>query len=106
METIENMECLGALLADDLQIGLPHIGTDKNDLGGHFITDHAEESLKGFDGSFFSDPKQARNVEVDLVNQRQVLVAFGILDLIDADGIDFSKHPMLRPEGDDVLHRV
>ena len=75
METIEDMESLGAPLADDLQIGLPHIGTDEDDLRGHFVTDRGEESLKGFDRSFFSDPKQARNVEIDLVNQRQVLAS-------------------------------
>jgi hypothetical protein len=28
------------------------------------------------------------------------------LDLIDADRIDLSQHPMLQPEGDDVFHRV
>ena len=40
---------------------------------------------------FFRDhPKQARDVEIDLINQSQVLVAFGILDLIDADRIDLA----------------
>src|SRR4051812_37507125 len=71
MEAIKNMKSLGALLADDLQIGLPHIGTDEDDLRGHFVADHGEESLKGSDRSFFSYPKQARNVELDLINQRQ-----------------------------------
>src|SRR6185295_16131720 len=36
--------------------------------------------LKEFDGSFAAHPKQARDVEIDLINQSQVLVAFGILD--------------------------
>ena len=65
-----------------------------------------KKSPKGFDGSFAAHPKQARDVEIDLINQSQVLVAFGILDLIDADRIDLSQHPMLQPEGDDVFHRV
>jgi hypothetical protein len=73
METIEDMESLGALLADDLQIRHPHVGTDEDDLGGHFVADHGEESLKGFDRSLFSDPKQARDVEVDLELDRQWL---------------------------------
>jgi hypothetical protein len=43
METIEDMESRGAFLADDLQIGLPHIGTDEDDPRGHFVADHGEE---------------------------------------------------------------
>jgi hypothetical protein len=97
LETIEDMESLGAFLADDLQIGLPHIGTDEDDPRGHFVADHGEESLKGFYRSFFSGPEQARNVEVDLVNQRQVLVAFGVLDLVDSDGVDPAESTMPQP---------
>ena len=33
-------------------------------------------------------------------------MAFGILDLIDADRIDLAWHPVLQPDGDDVFHRV
>ena len=106
METIEDMEGLGALLADDLQVGLPHIGTDEDDLRGHFVADRGEESLKGFDGSLAAHPKQARDAEIDLINQRQVLVAFGVLDFIDADRVDLAQHPVLQPEGDGVFHRV
>ena len=50
--------------------------------------------------------KQARDTEIDLINQSQVLVAFGVLDFIDADRIDLAKQPVLQPEGDDVFHRV
>jgi hypothetical protein len=32
MEAVENVQRLGALLANDLQIGLPHVGADENDL--------------------------------------------------------------------------
>src|SRR4051794_35638898 len=106
MEAIKNMKSLGALLADDLQIGLPHIGTDEDDLRGHFVADHGEESLKGSDRSFFSYPKQARNVEVDLINQRQVLVAFGVLDLVDSDGVDLAERAVLQSERDDMFDRV
>ena len=67
---------------------------------------HGEESLKGFD--VLSLPTQSRRVtlEIDLINQRQVLVAFGVLDLVDADGIDLAERPVLQPEGDDVFDRV
>ena len=68
--------------------------------------DHNEESLRGFDRSFFSYPKQARNVEVDLINQRQVLVAFGLLDLIDSDSIDLTESAICQSKGDDMFDGV
>ena len=83
----------------DLQIGLPHIGADELDLGGQFSSDEGEESLEGFDGAFLADPEQARQSLVDLVNQRQVLVAFGVLDFIHADGADRFERTMLQAPG-------
>jgi hypothetical protein len=50
--------------------------------------------------------KKARNVEVDLVNQRRVLVAFGVLDLVDSDGVDPAESTMPQPKGDDMLDGV
>ena len=50
--------------------------------------------------------REARDVEIDLINQGQILVPFGILDFVDSDGIDPAKHPVLQPEGDDVFHGV
>jgi hypothetical protein len=52
----------------------------EGELRRHIVADHGEKSLKGFDRSLFSDPKQVHNVEADLVNQRHVLVALGVLD--------------------------
>jgi len=36
MEAVEDVQGLGAFLADDLQIGLPHVRTDEHDLGDDF----------------------------------------------------------------------
>jgi hypothetical protein len=66
------------------------MGADEHNLRCQFVADDSEESLKGFDGSFAAHPKQARDVEIDLINQSQILVAFGILGLIDADRIDLA----------------
>src|SRR5580692_6894846 len=78
----------------------------KTILEASFVADDSEESPKGLDGSFATHSKQARDVEIDLINRGQVLVAFSVLDLIDADRIDFAQHPVLQPEGDDVFYRV
>ena len=45
--------------------------------------------MKGLDRSLFADPKQTGDAQIDLVNQCQILVAFGVLDFIDANGVDF-----------------
>jgi hypothetical protein len=36
-------------------------------------------------------PEQAREAEIDLIDQRQVFVAFGVLDFIDSDGTDLAE---------------
>ncbi len=43
---------------------------------------------------------------VDLVNQRQILVTFGVLDLIDADCLNGTEGAMLEAEGNKVFHRI
>ena len=106
MEAVENVQRLAAPLANDLQIGLPHVGADENDLRGDFVADDFEEPLKRLDRSLPSDPEQARDAEIDLINQRQILVAFGVLDFVNANGIDLAEHPMLQPIGDDMLDGV
>jgi hypothetical protein len=53
------MRRMGAVLADDLQIGLPHVGADEADLRCPFIVDDREESLKAFYVPLPADPQQA-----------------------------------------------
>src|ERR1019366_3117743 len=88
--------------ADDLEIGLPHIGADEDDLRSQVVADDSEESPKGFDGPLAAYPEQTDDVEIDLINQRQIFVAFGVLNLVDPDGVDSAEHPMLQPVGDDM----
>jgi hypothetical protein len=44
------------------------------------------EPLKGFDGSFFAHPEQTGNIEIDLIDQRQVFMAFGGASIRASDG--------------------
>jgi len=50
VEAVEDVQRLGALLADDLQVGLPHIGADELNLQGQVFSDGREEALERFDG--------------------------------------------------------
>src|SRR5580658_6705108 len=106
METVEDVDGKGTFLANDLQIRLPHVGADEHDFGSHCIANDGEEALEGFDGALPAHPEQACDADIDLVNQRQILVPFGILDLVDSDGIDLAKHAVLQSESDDVFYGI
>ena len=62
--------------------------------------------MKGLDGSFFAYPEQTGDAQIDLINQCQVFVALGVLDFIDANGIDLSQGPVFQSPGDDMLDSV
>ncbi len=55
-----------------------------------------KKSLEGFDGSFLAHPEQTRDADIDLIDRGQVFVAFGVLDFIDADGVDLAQRPALQ----------
>ena len=44
MKAVENVERSGAFLANDLEIGFPHIRADEHDLRSQFVADDFEES--------------------------------------------------------------
>jgi len=96
VEAIEDVQRLGAFLADHVQVGLPHIGADRLALGSQLLSDDGEESLEGFEGAFLANPEQAGESLVDLVDQRQVFVAFGTLDFIYPNGADRLQRAMLQ----------
>src|SRR6266478_9117987 len=87
VDAVEDMQRLGAVFADEFQIGFPHVGADEGDFGNHVLAHGGEESLKGLDGSLFAYPEKAGDADIDLVDQRQVLVALGVLDLVHSDGM-------------------
>jgi len=52
--------------------------------------------LEGFDGSLFAYPKKAGNAQIDLVDQGEVFVPFGILNFIDADSVDLAERSVFQ----------
>jgi hypothetical protein len=106
VETVEDMQRLGAVFADEFQVGFPHVGADEGDFGNHVLAHGGEESLKGFDGSLFAYPEKAGDADIDLVDQRQGLVALGVLDFVHSDGIDLSQNSVFEAPGDDVLDSI
>src|SRR5215468_5673813 len=106
MKAVEDMQSLGALLPDELQIGLPHVRADEGNLRDYFLAHGGEESLKGFDGAFLAYPEQAGHADIDLIDQRQVFVAFGVLDFIHADGVDLAQFAVCQSPMDDVFDSI
>ena len=73
VEAVEDMQRLGAVFADEFQIGFPHVGADEGDFGNHVLAHGGEESLKGFDGSLFAYPENAGDTDIDLVDNFRYL---------------------------------
>ena len=106
VKTVEDMQSLGAILADELQIGLPHVRADEADIGNDLLAHGGEESLEGLDGPLFAYPEQAGDTQIDLVDQGELFVALGVLDFIDADGVDLAERAVFQAPGDDVLDGI
>jgi hypothetical protein len=50
----------------------------------HLFAYGCENSLKGLDRALFADPKQKGDAQINLINQGQILVPFGVSHFIDA----------------------
>ena len=94
------------LFANDGQISFPHIRADKLDLRRQLRSDHDKELPECFHGSFLADPQKTDSAGIDLVHQRQILLPFGVLNLVHSNGADRSQHPMFQPKGDQIGNRI
>jgi hypothetical protein len=97
VKAVENIQRIRAAFADHPQVGLPHVRTDELDAFGQRLADQGEELREAFDGAVLADPQQAGAILLDLVDQGQVLVALGVLDLVDTDSLDRTQFAMLEP---------
>ena len=104
MEAVQDVERVGAVLGDQLQVGFPHVRADELDLPGQFLADHGEEFLEALAGALLADPQQAHATSLDLVDQRQIGVSPPILDLVHTNGADRPQLPLLQPPLHDRLH--
>jgi hypothetical protein len=59
VEAAEDMQRLGAVFADEFQVGFPHVRADEGDFGNYVLARSGEESLEGFDGSLFAYSEKA-----------------------------------------------
>src|SRR5439155_291822 len=74
VEPVEDIECLGTLLANHAQIRFPHVGADELDFRRHLRANHGKEFLEGFHGPFLANPQQPGTAQIDLIHQGQIFV--------------------------------
>src|ERR1700690_2149877 len=103
VEAVQDVQRLGTVAADYIQVGLPHIRAHELDVRRQFFSNEGEKLLEGYDGALPADPQQTGNALVDLVDQRQIFVTFGVLDFIHTDGADGCQRAMLQTPADHIL---
>src|SRR5215469_10357786 len=103
---VEDVDGVGAALADHPQIGLPHVRADELDAVQCCLADQVEELLETLHGPILADPEQADAALLDLVDQGQIGVALAILDLVDPDRLDGADLAVFEPPGHDIFDRL
>lgn len=69
VETVEDMQSLGAVIADQLHVRFPHVGTDEANPGSDLLAHGGIESLEGLYGPFLTHREQASDADVDVADQ-------------------------------------
>ena len=88
MKAVQNVECFGKHFSSDLEVWLPHIRTNHLNLTTIIRPKVDEEVPQRVFLSVFDDSEKPFAPGVDLVDQRHVLMAYAISDLIDTKGGD------------------
>lgn len=88
------------------QVGFPHVGADEFDALTQLLADEIEELLETLDCAIFPDPQQPSTVLLNLIDQGEMFMPFGILDLVDADRADLTQIAMRKSPLHDVLDGV
>ena len=106
VETVQNVDGRLQLLGDHVQVGLPHIATDKTDRLTGLVAEGLEEPPQTLLRPLFGHPQQPLHPLLDLIHQRQVMVPPLPLDLVYADGLDPSQILMQHAPENRLFHRL
>jgi len=88
VKAVEHVEGLGQHLGDDVEVWLPHVGAHDLDVLATLLAEVLEEAAQGVGLAVLEHAEQALTALVDLVNQRHVVMALAVGDLIDAESLD------------------
>lgn len=105
METIQDESGIRAMLLDGPYVRFTHVTGGKEDvlslIGGEVFL---EEEVDGFSTFAFAHPDDARSVQV--IDDRSVLAAFAIGDLIDTDGLQSSDLMAIAQSVDALVEEI
>src|SRR5580658_7672903 len=76
--------------------------SEELDLLRQLHADQIEEFLERFFGALLTHPEQPRAARLDLVDQRQILMAATVGDFVHADGPDVTQLAMLQTPLHDI----
>ncbi len=110
MEAVEDVQGVGRLLGDHLEIRCPHIAADELDLLATLLAELMEEAQQCFDPAFRAAPQKPSGSSIELIDHGQVLMALENGDLINTDLGNTLKVSMIQTVIDDEFdcseHRV
>jgi hypothetical protein len=69
MKSVENLQSLGEIPGLGIEVGLPHVRTDKADARAELGAENLEEEVEGFLCAVVADPQKPLAVVVDLIDQ-------------------------------------
>ena len=105
VEAVEHVEGSGRLACDHLQVRLPHVAADEPQLGAALAAKRPEELEQRPGLAVLSHPQQPAHALIDLVDDREELVAPTPQDFIDADRPDPLEIAVLQTPADGHLDR-
>jgi len=106
VKTVEHVERGRQHRGDDIEVGLPHVGTDDLDFRASLRAEILEKAGECCGVAFLDSTEQTLAAVVDLIDEGHVTVALAVGDLIDADGGDALQIPVFEAVSDDPFHRA
>ncbi len=102
--TVENVNRPRRPASDHVQVRLPHVAAEVAEPQSATQPEAAKEALKRLRRSLLAHPEKAAARAVDLVDDREVLVAAMPQHLVDADRLDSPEIAVRKPPGDGQPH--
>lgn len=105
MEAVEDVQSVGSLLGNDLEVRRPHITTDELELCASLLTELPEEAKQRFHPALWPAPQKSPGAGIELVNHGQVLLAFEDGNLVNANLCYVAEASVGKTPIDDELDR-
>src|SRR6516162_1452441 len=106
VETVQDMEGLSGLTRNHLEVRFPQITADETQPRRTRLPEPVKKAQQSFHAAIFPYPQQPLALPIDLIHQRQVLMALAPGHLIDPQGPNPGQLAVLQTPPHHPLHRV